>query len=53
MVSVTGPPEALRIESRESGRNTSGRLVSVCGQIGVRTIACRSGVSSGPPAASE
>ena len=48
IVSVTGPPEALRISRRASGRNTSGRWVSVCGQIGVSTIACTSGVRIGP-----
>ena len=33
------PPETLVTDSRESARTTSGRLVSVCGQIGVSTIA--------------
>ena len=38
--------------TRDVAGTTTGRLVSVCGQIGVTTNARTSGVTIGPPAAS-
>ena len=38
---------------RELSGSTSGRTLSVCGEIGVRMIALMSGATTGPPAESE
>ena len=43
--------DASRTITRDVAGTTTGRLVSVCGQIGVTTKARTSGVTIGPPAA--
>ena len=50
-VRVTTLGETLVTTIRACGRITTGRLVRVCGQMGVSTMASRSGVRMGPPAA--
>ena len=50
----TGSSEAEKsISVRDVSGTTSGRLVSMCGQIGVITKASMPGWMMGPPAASE